>query len=131
MHDLRLLFARICILLDKTPSRSLLDLSREFQVGPNAIQKAVASMTNRSFTKFKDDVLMAKLTRLLIARPMASVKEMAFDLGYKSVPSFDWHVRRASGVSPARLRLRIAGEMAAQYCPEQIPEQGQVAWLHC
>src|SRR5215471_9208506 len=89
MHDLRLLFARICILLDQTPSRSLLDLSREFQVGPNAIQKCVASMTNRSFTKFKDDVLMAKLTRLLIARPTASVKEMAFHLGYKSVQSFD------------------------------------------
>lgn len=131
MPDLRLLFARICIRLDQTPSRSLLDLSREFQVSPKAIQKAVSSMTNRQFTKFKDDVLMAKLTRFLITRPTASIKELAFDLGYKSVQAFAWHVRRASGDSPARLRIRIAAKMAAQYGPAQIPETDLVAPLHC
>lgn len=131
MPDLRLLFSRICILLDQSPSRSLLDLSREFQVSPKAIQKAVASMTNRQFTKFRDDVLMAKLTKLLIARPTSSIKELSTSLGYKSAQSFAWHVRRASGFSPVRLRIRIAAETAAQYASAQVSEGDRVASLHC
>ena len=130
MPDLRLLFARICVLLDESPSHSLLDLSRKFDVSPNAIQKAVVSMTNRQFTKFKDDVLMAKLTRLLIARPIASIRDLSIDLGYKSVHSFAWHVRRASGTSPAQLRIRIAAEIATQDCQAQVHASEEVVCLH-
>lgn len=130
MSDPRLLFAKICVLLDQSPSRSLRDLSSEFQVSPKAIEKAVASMTNRQFAKFRDDILMAKLTRLLVAKPTSSIKELSTGLGYRSVQSFAWHVRRASGVSPARLRIRIVAELAAQNGAAQIHASGEVACLH-
>lgn len=128
--DLRLLFAWICVRLDQSPSRSLMDLSRELQVSRMAIQKVVASMTNRKFSKFRDDILMAKLTRLLIARPLSSIQELSAGLGYRSVGSFAWQVKRASGASPAQLRIRIATELAAQNGAGQIHTSGEVACLH-
>lgn len=74
----------------------------------------VASMTNREFSKFKDDVLIAKLTRLLLAKPTASIKKLSSDLGYKSSRSFAREVRQACGASPGKLRARIAAELAVQ-----------------
>jgi len=114
MPDLRLLFPKICVLLDQSPAHSLVRLSRQFQVSTGAIQKVVASMTNRNFTRFKDDILMAKFTRLVMARPSLSINELSSRLGYKSSRSFAWQVRRACGASPARVRIRIASEIAAQ-----------------
>jgi len=114
MADLRLLFPKICVLLDQSPAHSLARLSRQFEVSPRAIQKAVSSMTNRDFIRFKDDILMAKFTKLLIARPGMSIRELSSRLGYKSCRSFAWQVRRACGASPARVRIRIASEIAAQ-----------------
>jgi len=114
MPDIRLLFPKICVLLDQSPAHSLAHLSRQFEVSPSAIQKIVSAMTNRDFTRFKDDILMAKFTKLVIARPGMSIKELSSRLGYKSTRSFAWQVRRACGASPARVRIQIASEFATQ-----------------
>jgi AraC-like DNA-binding protein len=113
-HDARQLFAQISVRLDKSPSCSLMDLAREFRVSTKDIEHVVARMTNRAFSKFQDDILIAKLTRLFVARPAASIEELSLDLGYKSSRSFARHVRRACGANPQKLRLQIAAEIAAQ-----------------
>jgi len=113
-YDLRLLFAQISVRLDEIPSRSLMDLSREFQVSSRTIQNSVAMMTGRKFSDFKDDMLIARLTRLFLARPAAPIKELTFELGYKSNRTFARAVRRACGNSPGEFRNRIVSEIAAQ-----------------
>ena len=117
-HDPRLLFAQICVRLDETPARSLLDLSREFQVSPRNIQNVVASMTGGvKFSSFKSDILIARLTRLFVARPFSPIQEISSGLGYRSLRAFTRAVRLASGVSPAEFHKRILGEAAAQKTP--------------
>lgn len=114
-YDPRLLFAQICVRLDETPACSLLDLSREFHVGSRTIHNTVTSMTGGvKFNSFKDDILIARLTRLFVARPFSPIKEISFGLGYKSVRAFARAVRRACGVSPTEFHKRILGEAAAQ-----------------
>ena len=116
-YDPRLLFAQICVRLDETPARSLLDLSREFHVGSQTIQNVVATMTGTKFTSFKDDILITRLTRLFVARPFSPINEISSDLGYKSGRTFARAVRHASGVTPAEFRNRIVGEAATQKAP--------------
>ena len=116
-YDPRLLFAQISIRLDQTPARSLLELSREFQVGPRTIQNAIALMTGTKFSRFKDDVLIARLTRLLLAKPASPIKELWFELGYKSHRTFSRAVRRACGFTPAVLRKRVISDLSAQKRP--------------
>ncbi len=114
-YDPRLLFAQICVRLDETPSRSLLDLSRDFHVSSRTIQNVVASMTGGTkFSSFKDDILIARLTRLFVARPPSPIKEISSALGYKSLRAFARAVLRASGVSPTEFHNRILGQAAAQ-----------------
>jgi AraC-like DNA-binding protein len=114
-YDPRLLFAQICVRLDETPARSLFDLSREFHVGARAIQDVVASMTGgKKFSSFKDDILIARLTRLFVARPGSPLKEISCDLGYKSVRTFARAVRRGTGASPAEFRNRLVAKAASR-----------------
>ena len=113
-YDPRLLFAQICVRLDETPARSLLDLSREFHVGSRTIQNVVATMTGVKFSSFKDDILIARLTRLFVARPFSPIKQISFELGYKSGRTFARAVRHACGVTPPEFRNRIVGEAATQ-----------------
>lgn len=118
MYDPRLLFAQICVRLDETPARSLLDLSREFHVDSRTIRSVIASMSGGvKFSSFKDDILIARLTRLFVARPHATIEEVSMDLGYKSERTFARAVCRASGVTPAEFRDRIVGEATAQKAP--------------
>ena len=117
-YDSRLLFAQICIRLDHTPACSLAGLSREFQVCARTISKyRYTHDRRRKFSSFKDDILIARLTRLFLARPFSPVKELSFDLGYKCSRTFARAVRRACGVSAAELRKRIVSEAAAQKTP--------------
>jgi AraC-like DNA-binding protein len=114
-YDPRLLFARICICLDETPSCSLIDLAKKFQVDIRTIDGVVTAMTaGGKFGSFKDDILIAKLTRLFLARPTSSMNELSLELGYKSARTFARAVWRACGASPATLRRKIASEVAAQ-----------------
>lgn len=114
-YDPRLLFAQICVRLDETPSRSLLDLSRELHISSRIIQNVVATMTGGTkFTSFKDDILIARLTRLFVAQPFSPIQEISSALGYKSLRAFARAVRRASGVSPAEFHNRVLSQAAAQ-----------------
>jgi len=114
-YDPRLLFAQICVRLEETPARSLLDLSREFHVGARTIQSVVASMTGgKKFSSFKDDILIARLTRLCVTRPFSPIKEISCDLGYKSVRTFARAVRRGTGASPAEFRNRLVAKAASR-----------------
>jgi len=71
-YDSRLLFAQICIRLDHTPACSLAGLSREFQVGARTISKyRYTHDRRRKFSSFKDDILIARLTRPFLARPFS------------------------------------------------------------
>src|SRR5436190_9932527 len=107
-YDPKLLFADVCVLLERTPARSLIDLSREFQVATRTIQGIVTEMTGGGkFTSFRADLLIARLTRLFLARPNSPIKEISFELGYKSSRTFARAVRRACGDSPAELRKKI------------------------
>ena len=114
-YDPRLIFAQICVCLDQTPARSLLYLSREFDIDIRTIQNVIASMTGGvKFGNFKNDILIARLTRLFLAKPSSPISELSLDLGYKSCEAFARAVRRASGVSPAQFRNRVIGEASTQ-----------------
>ena len=113
-YDPRLLFAQICIHLDKTPAHSLEDLAGELRVDPGTIESVVTGMTGSKYSNFKDDILIAKLTRLFLARPNAPMKELSSDLGYRSSRAFAKNVRAACGASAAWLRKRIVAGIQAQ-----------------
>ncbi len=59
-------------------------------------------------------MLIARLTRLFLANPVSPIKELSFELGYKSSRTFARAVRRACGHSPAELRKRVISDLGTE-----------------
>ncbi len=93
--------------LSRAPSGLLGDLSRELCVSRRTIQKAVSTATGRTFRDFREEMLVERVKNLLESHPTRTIKEVSFDLGYKSPRSFARAIKRACGSSPAELRSRI------------------------
>src|ERR1700751_4088052 len=109
-YDHRLLFGEISRHLHINPCCTLAALSTQLHVSRRTIQQALIINSGKNLRQFREEILIARLRNLLLARPTSAIKELSFDLGYKSPRSFARAIRRASGTSPEQLRCRISQE---------------------
>jgi AraC-like DNA-binding protein len=106
-YNHRLLLDEICRCLRQSPCCSLGVLSQELRVSRRTIQQVAITTTGKTLRQLREEVLLARVKYLFIARPTSAIKELSFDLGYKSSRSFSRAVRRASGTSPEKLRSQV------------------------
>jgi AraC-like DNA-binding protein len=105
-YDPKLLFEAILLWLHRFPSGLLRDLSRELRVSRRTIEKTVESFTKKTFRQLREELLVERARTLFSSQPTLAIKEVSFDLGYKSPRSFARAIKRASGSSPHELRSR-------------------------
>lgn len=108
--DHALLYQAISLSLHRNPSISLWELSRQLRVSRRTLQRAVCSITGKRFRELREEILLARVASLLMAKPGMAIKELSFETGYSSPRSFARAVRRACGLSPEQLRARYAHE---------------------
>ncbi len=106
-HKHQLLLNAVFHQLSRAPSCQLGDLSRELCVSRRTIEIAVSITTGKTFRDVREEMLVERVKSLLESRPTRAIKEVSFDLGYKSPRSFSRAIKRACGCSPAQLRSRI------------------------
>ncbi len=80
-------------------------LARQLGVERHTIEKAVRSITGRTFRQLQQVILLQRAGLLL--KQGRTVKETAFDLGFGSPQAFDRFVKRTSGETPSSLRQPI------------------------
>jgi AraC-like DNA-binding protein len=112
-YDHRLLVEEISLALYRNPCCSLESLSRDLQVSRRTIQKVVVATVGKSLRQLREEIVIARLRSLLMAKPTSAIKELSFAVGYRSPRSFARAIRRTCGTSPEQLRSRITGELIA------------------
>jgi methylphosphotriester-DNA--protein-cysteine methyltransferase len=114
-YDLHGLFEAIERDVKAKPRRSLDILAKDMGVSRNTIKKAVVLTTKRSFREFQTKCMLMSTLELLTTLPGKSIKEIAFDLGFRSTRSLERFVKSSTGLSPSDLRKHPpTGERAAQ-----------------
>jgi AraC-like DNA-binding protein len=106
-YDYRLLFEGISLSLCRNPCHSLEVLSRELRISRRTIQNVIITMTGKNLRALRKEILITRVRSLFIASPSSAIKEVSFDLGYKSARSFARAIRRTCGASPRQFRSRI------------------------
>ena len=104
----RHLVDRIILILESKPRRSLAELGRELGVSPRKIQNAINAVTAKKFSDLQHSALFEKIESLIKIAPKVLIKELAYEVGYKSPSAFARAVRRVCGISPAEVRSRLA-----------------------
>ena len=107
-YDHRLLFEQVSLNLNRNPGLSLRKLARQLRISRRTIQNVVSAFAGKRFSDLRDEIMLAKVQNLMLVTPVAAIKELAFESGYRSPRSFARAVRRACGESPQQLRARIA-----------------------
>lgn len=97
--------------LSRAPSSRLEDLTREFDVSRRTLQNAINMTTGKTFRRLRDELLVERVNSLLESHPTRGIKELSFQLGYKSPRSFARAIKRACGFSPAQIRSRIISQL--------------------
>lgn len=110
-YDHMLLFNTIALTLQGSPCCSLSDLSRELQISRHTIQNTVKAVTGKKFRDLREELLLARVKKLLVSGPGTTIKRVALEVGYRSTRSFSRAVRRACGASPTQLRTRITKKL--------------------
>lgn len=95
--------------MSREPSALLEDLARESHVSRRTLQNAI-KFTGKTFRELRDELLFERVNSLLESHPTRGIKELSFELGYKSPRSFARAIKRACGFSPAQLRSRIISQ---------------------
>lgn len=103
-YDLNGLFDRILRNLRSTPYLSLNELSTRIGVERHTIEKAIKQATSRTFREMRSDMLLEYAKGLLDSNPHQSIKEVAFQLGFRSQRSFSRFIKSSLGCSPKKLR---------------------------
>lgn len=93
--------------LNRAPFTPLGKLARELHVSRRTLQNIVKLATGKTFRKLHDELLVRRVKTLLESDPTRSIKELSFELGYKSPRSFARAVKQECGSSPEQLRSRI------------------------
>jgi AraC-like DNA-binding protein len=106
-YDHALLCDSISKSLHRNTALSLIDLSRELRVGRRTIQAGIRVTTGKTFRKFREEILLARVNSFFASRPGLAIKELSFEVGYACPQSFARAVKRASGMSPEELRSVI------------------------
>jgi len=109
-YDPRLLFEEISICLRESPSKTLLDISKNLQVSRRTIEKAVSTATGGTFRRLRQEILLARVRNLFASEPTLAIKEICFGVGFKSASSFARAIKRACGSSPEEFRFSVALE---------------------
>jgi transcriptional regulator GlxA family with amidase domain len=110
-YDSRLLFEAISISLHESPSKTLLDISKNLRVSRRTIEKAISSSTGGTFRQFREEILLRSVRSLCVSQPTLAIKELCFAVGFKSARSFARAIKRVSGSSPEEFRFRVAREL--------------------
>jgi AraC-like DNA-binding protein len=103
-YDLPGLFIKISRHLKTVPYLTLEDLSKQIRVERHTIEKAVKQATGRTFRETRNRILLEHAQGLLEMHPDRSIKEVAFELGYRSQRSFSRFIRTSVGCSPKEFR---------------------------
>jgi AraC-like DNA-binding protein len=74
--------------LRRVPATLLRDLTQEFRVSRRTLENAISMTTGKTFREVRDEVLVKQVKNLLESRPTRGIKELCFELGYKSPRSF-------------------------------------------
>ena len=112
-YNHKLLSEKVSSFLHQSPSVSLGCLCRELGVSRRTIQTAVSAATGKKFSQLREEVLVTKVRCLFMLQPEWAIKQVSFEVGYKSARSFARAIKRASGLSPEELRSRMAQEAFA------------------
>ncbi|SRR6266513_2672478 len=110
-HERQLLLNAVLHQLSRAPSCPLGDLSRELCVSRRTIEIAVSITTGKTFRDVREQMLVERVKSLLESSPTRAIKELSFDLGYKSPSSFARAIKRACGCSPEELRSRVIHDL--------------------
>ncbi|SRR6266700_5826887 len=103
----KLLLDAILLHLHRTPCSSLGDLSQELRVSRRTLERAIDVAAGRTFRNLREEILVERVRSLLTSHPARAIKELSFDLGYKSSRSFARAIKRACGSSPEKLRSSV------------------------
>ena len=93
--------------LTLAPSTLLADLTQELHVSRRTLQNAMNRTMGKTFRELRDELLAKRFKSLLESHPTRGIKELSFELGFKSPRSFARAIKRACGFSPAQLRSRM------------------------
>lgn len=102
-----LLVSAVMRRLSRVPATLLAKLARELHVSTRTLQNVVKLATGKTFHKLRGELLVRRVNRLLELNPTRPIKDLSFELGYKSPRSFARAVKQAGGFSPEQLRSRI------------------------
>ena len=113
-YDSTGVFKKAIELLNGDHSRSIKALSEVLGVERHTLEKCFQLNTGMSFRMYRREQMSATLIRLLASKPTASLKEIAFLLGYRSERAFARFVRVQFSCCPRELRswLMISGQRA-------------------
>lgn len=93
--------------LNRAPCTPLAELARELHVSTRTLQNVVKLGTGGTFRKLRDELLIGRVKTLLEADPTRPIKDLSFELGYKSPRSFARAVKQGCRFSPEQLRSQI------------------------
>jgi AraC-like DNA-binding protein len=93
--------------LNRAPFTPLGKLAGELNVSTRTLQNVVKLATGKTFCKLRDELLVRRVKTLLQSDPTRAIKELSFELGYKSPRSFARAVKQECGFSPEQLRSQI------------------------
>lgn len=113
-YDLNGLFRVINSYVLSSPRLSLEDLSRRTGVERHTIEKAVRRATGMTFRELRNRVMLEKAKALLEREPNHSIKEIAFQLNYRSHRAFSRFVRTMAGHSPKDFRQTTRGDKTSE-----------------
>ena len=92
--------------LHQSPCTLLGDLALELQVSRRTIKNSIRIAVGKTFRDLRKEILLNRIKDILVSNSEASVKELAFAVGFKSASSFSRAVKRSCGSSPQELRSR-------------------------
>lgn len=103
-YDLTGLFSRVSKTMEITPYSQLHTLSQNLGVGRHTIEKAIKAATGKNFREYRANLLLEHARLQLEQNPNLSIKEIAFNIGFRSHRSFCRFIRATAGRSPTELR---------------------------
>lgn len=107
-YNHKILFQTVSECLRRSPCRSLGDLSRELGISRRTIQKSINIVAGKQFRNLREEILVSTVRSLFISRPTVAIKQLSFDVGYRSARSFARAIKRACGICPEELRSSTA-----------------------
>lgn len=98
------LFAKIAAYIDAKPRTSIVEVAARLRVDRHTVERAVREKAGKQFREWRDQILGSKSVAMLAHRPELSIKQVAWELGFRSPKSFTRFMRRTTGHAPCSFR---------------------------